>query len=120
VSTQGFTLNLASAALGLEAADFALADTNGIPVTGFTVDTSDAGLSYTFSASLQLGSSYLLSCPGDEYELSDTVTISVPEAESTGTVSDVLVTGFTLSLSEPVTGMTSANFKLGDASEQAV
>ncbi|MDD3899335.1 MAG: hypothetical protein PHE82_10390, partial [Syntrophomonadaceae bacterium] len=77
-SKTGFTLNLNPALTGLLKGDFRLEDQFGQPITIDTVATNDGGASYQFAAGLSGEESYILTCPGDRYELSAPVSFTVP------------------------------------------
>ena len=119
-SKTGFTLNLNPALTGLVKGDFRLEDQFGQPITINTVATTDGGASYQFAAGLSGEESYILTCPGDRYELSAPVSFTVPPEAITTTIESVTVNDLVVKLAPGVNDIPGASFKLLDSSDQRV
>lgn len=117
-SKTGFTLNLSSPLAGLTAADFLLQDQygNNVAITG--ASSGDGGNTYDFTAVLQGEESYILSCPGDKYELSASVSFTVPPTVVATSIHDVTVNDLVVKLDPGVDNIPSANFYLRDSNNQ--
>ncbi|CAA7599596.1 Putative cell wall binding repeat 2 [Acididesulfobacillus acetoxydans] len=121
-STTGFTLDLSPAVPGLTANNFTLSDGSGNPVAITGAATANNGAAYQISAALTAGQTYVVTTSAEGYTFGGAQYVTVPAATVTEslTVSNPSATGFTVSLSPALNGLTSANFTLADSSGNPV
>ncbi|MFP4979238.1 S-layer homology domain-containing protein, partial [Paenibacillus sp. CN-4] len=112
-SPSGFTLALSPAVEGLTAADISLS--GGAAVSNAT--TTDGGLTYQVTAQLEEGQTYSVNVVknGYTFTVSDVTVPKAPPVDPTpvtGSVSEASPSGFTLTFSPAVEGLTAADISL--------
>ncbi|WP_169834445.1 S-layer homology domain-containing protein [Paenibacillus donghaensis] len=121
IGESGFQISLNPPVAGLTPSNFTLVEKGGrtLPIDG-AVSTDDGG-SYAISAILAPGSTYTLIIEHSGYSFGAALEVAVPgDLVVTPAVSDVTASGFTLSLDQPVPGLTTENFTLSGKDGQAV
>ena len=120
-STTGFVVTLSSALNGLTTSNFTLLNSSGysIPITGVT--TYNGGATYTINAALSVGQTYTVTVnyAGSTIGTAQSFT---PYGTSSGTitVSTPSTTGFVMTLSSTLNGLTASNFTLLNSSGYAI
>jgi|GEM_PF-2693370 len=117
IGTAGFAVSLSVPVDGLTAGDFALThDGDGVPIA--SAASGDGGATYAVSATLAEKETYALAIGKSGYDFGDPVAVHVPGVVDPGDVSvvasvyDIGTTGFAVSLSTPVDGLTADDFAL--------
>ncbi len=116
-STTGLTVTMSPALYGLTKENFKLFDNTGyyVGVTGAV--TSDGGVTYSLNASLIAGHTYTLTASKTGYTFGTVQQVVVPSwstINETMWVSNPSTTGFTVTVSPALYGLTKENFKLFD------
>ncbi|HVJ48783.1 MAG TPA: SwmB domain-containing protein [Desulfitobacterium sp.] len=117
-STTGFTLNMYPALNGLTTKNFTLLDRYGNSVALNSAYTSDNGVTYTLSAALNAGQTYTVIASRTGYNFVTAPKVVVPSASTTNEtliVSNPSTTGFTVTVSPALVGLTVHDFKLMDS-----
>ncbi|THF83225.1 S-layer homology domain-containing protein [Cohnella fermenti] len=122
-SLSGFRLTLSPAVPGLTASAITLADSSGQAVAIASAATLTSGSTYRVVATLREGEAYTVRLTLSGYNFGGAVAFSVPaappqEVAVTASARDIGSTGFLVTLSPAVAGLTAANFslsKLGSA-----
>ncbi|WP_420818529.1 S-layer homology domain-containing protein [Paenibacillus paeoniae] len=126
IDAAGFRVSLDQPVAGLSAANFSLTQSGtGNSVAIASAETTDNGASYLLSAALTEGITYVLTITKTGYSFGSPLTVYVevttPEIiQVTSVVSDISETSFTVTFSEPVTGLSKGNFNLTDQSNSKV
>lgn len=116
-STSGFTVSLSPALNSLTKDTFTLKDSAGNSIAVTSATSSNNGATYSVGAALIAGQTYTVSATAAGYSFNAAQSFTVPGAliSETLTVSNPSISGFTVSLSPALNGLTKDNFTLKDS-----